>query len=272
MEDGMITSAHKLAAWSDYNNGGFLDLAVKDGIGPNLVTGDAYKGLHYLFKNNGNGNHYIKLNLHGLQSNLNGIGARVIATYEGKIAFRENNGGGGGEWGSQGAGPIHFGIGVASAATVVVNWPSGVVDTISGVAANSTITLVEGSTNPTPTPTPTPSPPTITQQPRNATVTVGQTATFKVRATGTAPLSYQSRKNGANIAGATSPAYVTPPTTLADNGSSFSVAVSNSAGTVTSRKARLTVTSSTAGIEKSALPPIVRTVQRESVLSSPLTL
>ncbi|MEO7724632.1 MAG: CRTAC1 family protein, partial [Chthoniobacterales bacterium] len=182
--DGQITSAHKLAAWGDYNGDGFLDLAVKDGIGPNLVTGDAYKGRHYLLKNNGNNNHYIKLNLTGVNSNRNGIGARVTVSYNGKVAFRENNGGGGGEWGSQGAGPLHFGIGSATSAAVEVRWPSGIVNTMLNVAANSTLTIVE-SMNPTPTPTPTatptpsPAPPSITQQPRKATVTAGQTATFK---------------------------------------------------------------------------------------------
>ncbi|HXN54192.1 MAG TPA: carboxypeptidase regulatory-like domain-containing protein, partial [Candidatus Acidoferrum sp.] len=45
--------------------------------------------------------------------------------------------------------------------------------------------------------------PTITIQPANQTVTSGQTATFTVAATGTAPLSYQWQKNGASIAGAT---------------------------------------------------------------------
>src|SRR6266404_3744146 len=38
--------------------------------------------------------------------------------------------------------------------------------------------------------------PTITTQPANQTVTAGQTATFTVVATGTAPLSYQWQKNG----------------------------------------------------------------------------
>jgi sugar lactone lactonase YvrE len=92
-----------------------------------------------------------------------------------------------------------------------------------------------------PTPSPTPSPPAITTQPANKTVTVGKTATFSVKATGTAPLSYQWRKNGANITGATSASYTTPPTTAADNGSLFSVVVSNSAGSVTSNNAMLTV-------------------------------
>src|SRR5215470_15599256 len=49
--------------------------------------------------------------------------------------------------------------------------------------------------------------PVITTQPVNQTVTAGQTATFTVVASGTAKVSYQWQKNGANIAGATSASY-----------------------------------------------------------------
>ena len=61
------------------------------------------------------------------------------------MAYRQNNGGGGGEYASQSRVPLHFGIGTATEATVEVKWPSGVVDTLSSVAANSTIKVVEGS-------------------------------------------------------------------------------------------------------------------------------
>ena len=84
-------------------------------------------------------------------------------------------------------------------------------------------------------------PPTITTQPANKTVTVGQTAKFNVAATGTAPLTYQWMKNGVNISGATNASYTTPPTTAADSGSLFAVVVSNVAGSVTSNNAVLTV-------------------------------
>jgi hypothetical protein len=83
--------------------------------------------------------------------------------------------------------------------------------------------------------------PTITAQPVNQTVTTGQTATFSVLATGTAPLSYQWQKNGANISGATSASYTTPATTSTDNGSTFKVVVSNSVGSVTSNAWMLTL-------------------------------
>jgi hypothetical protein len=86
--------------------------------------------------------------------------------------------------------------------------------------------------------------PSITTQPANQTVTVGQTATFTVVAAGTAPLSYQWQKNGTAISGAISASYTTPATTSADNGAKFLVVVSNSAGSVTSSAATLTVNAS----------------------------
>jgi hypothetical protein len=89
-------------------------------------------------------------------------------------------------------------------------------------------------------------PPTITTQPQSRSVSAGQTATFSVAASGTAPLSYQWLRNGTALAGATSAAYTTPATTAADNGATFSVRVSNAYGSVTSSNATLTVTSGTA--------------------------
>ncbi len=83
--------------------------------------------------------------------------------------------------------------------------------------------------------------PTIATQPANQAVTLGQTATFSVTAAGTAPLTYQWQKGTAAIAGATSASYTTPATTASDNGTQFSVMVSNSLGNATSNAATLTI-------------------------------
>src|SRR5690349_9362926 len=84
--------------------------------------------------------------------------------------------------------------------------------------------------------------PSIATQPQNASVVMGQTATFSVVAIGTQPLSYQWQKNGANISGATSASYTTPAAVAGDNGATFRVIVSN--GTqpnATSNSATLTI-------------------------------
>jgi len=83
--------------------------------------------------------------------------------------------------------------------------------------------------------------PAITTQSVGVTVTVGQTATFSIVASGTAPLSYQWKRDGANIANANAASYTTPATVAGDTAAHFSVVVSNSAGAVTSSAALLTV-------------------------------
>lgn len=88
--------------------------------------------------------------------------------------------------------------------------------------------------------------PQITAQPVSQSVNAGQTASFSVTATGTAPLRYQWSKGGTALSGATDSTYTTAATTSGDNGASFTVAVSNSAGSATSQPAKLTVVTGSA--------------------------
>jgi len=83
--------------------------------------------------------------------------------------------------------------------------------------------------------------PVITIHPASQTVAVGNTATFSVVATGTAPLSYQWQQNGENIQGAASASYTTTATTLSDDGTTYRCIVTNDFGTVTSDQAVLNV-------------------------------
>jgi len=107
------------------------------------------------------------------------------------------------------------------------------------VVSNSVGNVTSNSATLTVNPDPAPA---ITSQPASQTITAGQTATFLVTASGTAPLSYQWQKNGVAISGATSSSYTTPAETTSDSGAQFAVVVSNSAGTATSNSAVLTVT------------------------------
>ena len=120
-----------------------------------------------------------------------------------------------------------------------------------------------GGTDPTQTTVSAPVAPQISAQPQNTSVAAGQTATFSVTATGTAPLSYQWSKNAAAISGATSASYTTAATSASDNGASFTVAVTNSAGSMTSSAATLTVTGGGGG--GAVAPQITAQPQNASV-------
>jgi glucose/arabinose dehydrogenase len=97
--------------------------------------------------------------------------------------------------------------------------------------------------------------PTITTQPSSQTVASGQSATFSVVASGTAPLSYQWTRNGAVIPGATASSYTLGSATAADSGASFQCVVSNAFGTTTSLPATLTVTSNQPPMGVITTPP-----------------
>jgi hypothetical protein len=107
--------------------------------------------------------------------------------------------------------------------------------------AAGTSSCSSGSQAPTGAPVPPVIAAAIANQPVDQSIPMGLSATFAVTATGSS-LQYQWAKNGAVIAGATGSSYTTPATTFADTGADFSVTVSNSAGTVTSNAASLTVT------------------------------
>src|SRR6185436_3626238 len=82
--------------------------------------------------------------------------------------------------------------------------------------------------------------PVITTQPSSQTVNAGSSVTFIAAATGTAPLTYQWRLNGANISGAISSTYVIPNAQPAHEGN-YTLVVSNVVTVVTSTPALLTV-------------------------------
>jgi len=121
----------------DLNDDGFLDIQ---------------NGNNILF-NNGNANHWITLNLQGLQTNRNGIGSRVeVYTAAGKQIRDVQSG-----TGFQNMSTInaHFGLGpdtanrgTAAAPTIekiIIKWPSGVVDTILNPSVDQDLLVVEGS-------------------------------------------------------------------------------------------------------------------------------
>lgn len=94
-------------------------------------------------------------------------------------------------------------------------------------------------------------PPAISQQPTNLAVVVGSPAMFSVAASGVPAVTYQWRKNGSPIAGATNSTYSLLSVAATNNGEVYSVIVSNSVNALTSSNAVLTALST---LTRSFLP------------------
>lgn len=127
-------------ATGDLNNDGFVDLIAGFGNGfnsPSFINDQ-------LFFNNGNGNNYLKVALQGTASNGNGIGARLELYGPWGLQIREVRSGE--SYGIMTSLTPHFGIGtIPFIDSLIVRWPSGVVDKIVSPAINQTLTLSEGS-------------------------------------------------------------------------------------------------------------------------------
>jgi hypothetical protein len=87
--------------------------------------------------------------------------------------------------------------------------------------------------------------PAITLQPTNVTVVEGGIATFNVSLARMFGATFQWKRNGANIPGATNSGYALAPVALSDNGSTFFCAITNGFGWTNSATATLTVQADT---------------------------
>ncbi len=126
-QSGIIT-ANVVApfGFGDYDLDGFLD---------------AWDGVR-LYHNNGNGNHYLRVELVGVKSNRSGIGARVLATAGDLHQMREVLGGYGY---NQDELVAHFGLGQRTQVDrLEIRWPSGQVDVLTDIPAGQKIRVFEG--------------------------------------------------------------------------------------------------------------------------------
>ncbi|MCH7638201.1 MAG: VCBS repeat-containing protein [Bacteroidetes bacterium] len=115
----------------DVNDDGWVDVVSAEVSAP------------ILFLNDGGTNGWLSIRLRGIDSNPEGIGARIEVEAGGQTQVREITGGDGMMAQSHGL-MAHFGLGTAQAADVTVRWPSGQVDVLNGVVREQHVTLVEG--------------------------------------------------------------------------------------------------------------------------------
>lgn len=128
-------------ATGDLNHDGFMDIFASYGDiynAPSSTTNDV------LYLNNKNSNHFLTFNLTGTVSNHDAIGTRVTIYGPWGKQIREVRSGE--SYGTVNTFQVHFGLGANTTVdSVRVNWPSGLSNSFTNVAADQFITVVEGT-------------------------------------------------------------------------------------------------------------------------------
>ncbi len=113
----------------DLNNDGFIDSFLNETI----------------FWNTPNANNWLTINTVGVQSNINGIGARIELTSALGTQIRDVRSGEGFRFMS--TLNSHFGLGAdTEIQTITIYWPSGIIDVLQNQNTNQVLNIVEGQT------------------------------------------------------------------------------------------------------------------------------
>ncbi len=124
------------AAFGDYDNDGDIDIFVVNNGGPALL----------LRNDGGNQKPWLKVQLHGTQSNSLAIGAKLRLVTGDTVQVRQV--GAQSSYCSQNSLIQHFGLGSHSQAdTLEIIWPNGSREVLQDIAANQTLVLVEDKNN-----------------------------------------------------------------------------------------------------------------------------
>jgi hypothetical protein len=130
---------------NDYNNDGFLDLFITNGDFPPLLNDD---GPYQLLENQGNDNHWLEVDLEGVTSNRDGIGAKVLVTAGGVTQLRQQSGGMHDK--TQNDSRLHFGLAEnTTIESIQVQWSSGIVQTLENIEADQILNITESGNSTT---------------------------------------------------------------------------------------------------------------------------
>jgi enediyne biosynthesis protein E4 len=183
-------ASRRTCAWVDYNRDGFLDVWVARTSG----------NLNGLYKNNGNSNQWLAVQCEGRTSNRAGIGAklRIQAMIGGRRFWQMRQI-------TSSELTAHFGLGDATIVEIVrIEWPFGVVQQLTDVAARQFLSLVE--------------PLEVAISPASLQLQAGAEARFTFQTTLEPPLHLQWYLNGFALAEETNINLIIPNVQRADAG------------------------------------------------------
>lgn len=124
---------------NDYNNDGFLDLFVTNGGFPNLLSENAP---YQLLQNQGNGHHWLEIDLEGVNANRDGVGAKVYVTAGGITQLRQQSGGIHNR--VQNDSRLHFGLADNTIVEEIrVEWSNGTLQTLENVTVDKILNITE---------------------------------------------------------------------------------------------------------------------------------
>jgi hypothetical protein len=123
---------HRGCAFGDFDGNGRID----------IVATSLDKPAELWMNRSANPGHWLDFALRGVQSNRDGIGARIkIVT---KSGTQYNHQTSSVCYASSSLGPVHFGLGAETKAGIVeIHWPSGIVQTLENIPADQILKVTE---------------------------------------------------------------------------------------------------------------------------------